>query len=171
MKKGLVIAFALVSGGGFAQEENWRLFKSSEKANDSVYQENSFGLDTTIRKDTIRTIKASNPGTINIHKDPRIAGVTELKKGATVINKPGYRIQLKMSDQKEEVSTIRAQFLKGTTMHKAHMEYVAPNFVLKVGDFYTKQQALEFMYEIKEFFPEALLVRDNIELPKLPDNL
>lgn len=156
----LATALLMVSTAFHAQDENWRLFKSSDPvAADSVKAE---------KHDTITSLSSSQ-GAVKIIKDARIDKVTDLERGAVSIKKPGYRVQLKLSQTKEEVNTLRAQFLRIHKDHKSHIEYRQPNFILKVGDFYTRQQATEFKYELLAAFPDATVIKDDIELPKLPE--
>ena len=89
------------------------------------------------------------------------------KKGNRNLSKPGYRVQILLSHKKNEVNTKRAEFLRHYDDCSAHIIWQQPNFSLKVGDFYTRQQAVEFKYEIVEHFPSAIVVKDNIILPKL----
>lgn len=160
MKLFLLMCVLSLGTMGYSQD-NWRLFRSSEKtAKDTVADEPT---------DTIRSLEFDKDGKVAIFKDVRINKVTELTRGQLNITKPGFRVQLKLGQTKEEVNSLRAAFLRIYSDHKAHIEYRQPNFILKVGDFYTRQQALEFKYKVIEQFPDAIVIKDNIELPKLPE--
>lgn len=153
----LLHIFCLGMLSAFAQE-SWTLYQPA--GGDSVNGD-------TVLLDTIRNIEFNGNGQVTINKDPRLDNVTDLKRGNVNLTKPGYRVQIRLCQQKDEVNLLRAKFIQLYDNHNAHVQYNQPNFVLKVGDFYTRQQALEFKYDIAEHFPEAIVVRDNIELPKL----
>ena len=151
----LAVMFALES---FAQEA-WTLYRPVDSTTEATTD--------TIKIDTIYALDFSNTGVVNVYKDSRIDSITSLKKGNINLSKPGYRVQILLSHKKNEVNTKRAEFLRYYDEHNAHIIWQQPNFSLKVGDFYTRQQAVEFKYEIVKHFPAAIAVKDNIILPKL----
>ncbi len=156
----LLLAFVLLGLGTSAQdtEPDWRLYHKPTTANNG---------DST-SYDTITSVDFNKTGVVTYKKDPRIASVNEKLKDNLTIELPGYRVQLKLSQDRTSVNLDRARFLKLETDHKAHVDYNAPNFLLKVGDFSTRQQAVELKYELQEIFPGAIVVSDGIELPNLP---
>jgi hypothetical protein len=122
----------------------------------------------TVECDTIRNIEFTNEGTVTIHKDPRIDQVTLLERGSVNITKSGYRVQVLLSQKKDEVNALRATLIKQNSEHNVYIIWQQPNFSLKIGDFYTRQQAMEYKYEISKQYPSAIVVKDDIQLPKLP---
>ena len=161
MKKGIVLLGLLISTCALAQEP-WGVYTPTNT---------SHSTSDSVQLDTIKTIDFNKNGSVTINKDARIDKATDLQKGNIKMVKSGYRVQIKLSPSKDEVNRLRARFIQIYDKTPAHVEYNQPNFVLKVGDYYTRQQALEFKYEIAENFPAAIVVRDKIELPKLPENL
>ncbi|MDG2331123.1 MAG: hypothetical protein P8M05_05985 [Flavobacteriales bacterium] len=158
MKITIVLLAAIITLESFAQEA-WTLYRPT----DSTMEVSA----DTIKFDTIYTLDFSKSGVVNVFKDTRIDTITALKKGNRNLSKPGYRVQILLSHKKNEVNTKRAEFLRHYDDCSAHIIWQQPNFSLKVGDFYTRQQAVEFKYEIVEHFPSAIVVKDNIILPKL----
>jgi hypothetical protein len=141
-------------------QEQWTL----QSTHDSLAE---IAADTA-QYDTIRSIEFTNEGKVTIHKDPRIDQVTLLERGNVTLIKSGYRVQVMLSQKKDEVNQLRAKFIKQNRGHNVYIVWQQPNFSLKIGDFYTRQQAMEFKYEISEQHPAAIVVKDNIQLPKLP---
>ena len=47
--------------------------------------------------------------------------------------------------------------------------YQRPSWKIRVGNFYREIDAQELLQAVREFFPEAFVVSDKIELPDLPD--
>ncbi len=143
-------------------QEPWTLYQPSDQ--------DSTVMTDTVKLDTIRAIDFNKRGQVTIYKDSRIDAAAQLDKGPVKMQRPGYRVQIRLSQDREEINLLRAKFLKIYDTHTAHVQYDQPNFTLRVGDFYTRQQALEFKYEIAEHFPSAIVIEDSIELPKLDDN-
>ena len=161
MKHLILIASTLVlfSIAGLAQDTTngkWKLYPS--------------GADTILPKDTIKgVVKGEKKGKVNVKKDERIDKVSEEMSGGDA-NKPkirGYRIQVVSSSTKSESDGARGRFVKLYPKHKTYINYKPPNYRLRVGNFRTKLDAEKFQNEIKELFPNTLIISDWIELPNL----
>lgn len=131
----------------------------------------------SVRMDTSRSkIKSfdlnftAKEGVVNVYKDSRFDKLTEFVgtpvKGATVQMK-GYRVQAFFSTDKDEVNGKRGEYLGQYNEHPAYVDYLAPNFRLRLGDFRTRLQAQQWQDQIKLLFPDAIIVEDYIELPGL----
>lgn len=79
----------------------------------------------------------------------------------------GYRVQIGMSQKRKILEPKYRLFAQEFADTKLYYVYKQPNFRLRAGDFYTKLQAQQFKEKIKQHFPEAVVVMDKIELPKL----
>jgi len=156
--RGIILFIAIITSVSAIAQEDWTRYQPTDST--------AIAADT-VQYDTVRKIHFNKNGAVTINKDARIDHLTDLKRGNIKISKTGYRVQIRLSQQKDEINLLRARFIKTYDNYSAHVDYNQPNFVLKVGDFYTRQQALEFKYEIAEQFPAAIVVKDNIELPKL----
>lgn len=78
----------------------------------------------------------------------------------------GYRVQL-FFGSREEANKIKSDYLKIYPEGQAYVEYQAPNFKVRVGNFRSQIEAEKYLYEIKEDFPSAYVVDEWIELPPL----
>ncbi len=78
----------------------------------------------------------------------------------------GYRIQL-FFGKREKAERLKAQFKEKHPETEAYIDYLAPNFRLRVGNFRTRIDAYRFMQEIGNEFGRSYIVRTQIELPKL----
>lgn len=80
---------------------------------------------------------------------------------------PGYRIRI-FSDSglgaKEEQQKVRARFLTLFPDIDAYNKYDEPYFKVYVGDCRTQSEALKLYDRIKESFPNAIRVDDNINI-------
>ena len=82
----------------------------------------------------------------------------------------GYRVRI-FFDNKQTARKESEELLdKFTSMHrdiKAYRTYVNPYFKITVGDFRTRSEAMELLSRIKHEFPNAFVVKENIEFPMI----
>lgn len=144
-----------------AQEDNdWKLFKPQQETKDSVQPVKAITLE-----------ESSQPGSVQIIKDSRIDKLSEYvgtpQNGKPTVTMNGYRIQAFFDQDKNLVNQKRAEYLSQFSEQNAYIDYLAPNFRLRIGDFRTKLDAVCYLEEIKNIFPDAVIVMDDIELPPL----
>ncbi len=80
----------------------------------------------------------------------------------------GFRVEIFFSsdvDAKEKALKKKMEFLSVYPDNTVHVKYVSPNFRVRVGDFRTKNEALKLYKEIKDNFPVAFIVTDEIDFP------
>ena len=163
----------------FSQENvDWRLFPASQHPNAIIKKDYSLIQKDTVKKESssIKVINELTPaeskGEVTINKDERIdALVKELgttKPGKANVQIDGYRLQIIASSNKELVVGERAKLVASYPTVRPYMKYDQPNFRLRVGDFRTKLEAQKLQNELKNTFPYAIVVKDQIELPKIP---
>lgn len=100
-------------------------------------------------------------GSVVIHQSENISALMDTLKNAE-IPLPGYRIQVSFG-RKEEVNSIRTDFLKSYPEMRAYISWLQPNFRLRVGDFRTRLDAERFRKNILDDFPGSYIVRDHID--------
>jgi len=79
----------------------------------------------------------------------------------------GYRIQLYSGNKKQPARQVRLEFSQLYRDIKAHESYQQPYFKVRVGDFRTKIEALNFQKELQDHFPNCFIVTDEIEIGEL----
>lgn len=85
----------------------------------------------------------------------------------------GFRVEIFFSsayDAKSKALKKKVDFLSVYPDHSVHVKYDAPNFRVRVGDFRTKNEALKIYKEIKDEYPVAFIVADEIDFPLLKQN-
>ena len=96
----------------------------------------------------------------------------ELTPGTMVVHKAGYRIQV-YSDNNQRMARanadrIASQISSQYPLLGVYMAYKAPYWRLKVGDFLTREEAVDMMAELKKSFgslaAEMIIVRDRINV-------
>lgn len=84
---------------------------------------------------------------------------------------PGYRIQIffesgnQALDHAEEVKNKFTEKYNGTL---AYLQFGAPYYRVRVGDFRTRLDAEKFLSKINRRYPNAWIIKDEINFPVLP---
>ncbi len=79
----------------------------------------------------------------------------------------GWRIQLIATTDKRQMESARKKFAETYPDYDAVFTHVPPFFHLKAGAFLKKQDALPFLERMKETYPGAFLVADQLEAEEL----
>ena len=74
----------------------------------------------------------------------------------------GYRIQLVSNNNRKELLNLKAKFIQEYPDQMAYIEYAAPQFKLRIGDFKTHAEADMFLSEVRINFSSAFIVPDKI---------
>jgi len=109
-------------------------------------------------------------GMVKIHEDPRIIllnGKWKEVQERTSGKSEGWRVKIHFSSDREKAKSVRAGFLSKHPNVTAYEDYNQPLFVVLVGDFRTRMEAYKFLKEIKDDYPGAFIVQDEIELPAI----
>lgn len=163
MKFYFLILVGLISNSVFAQEEDLRLYQPSS----NTVEENSI-LDTTVKKSFDLNF-GNKDGQISIDADSRLNSLNEfsstVQTGQSGVKMQGYRLQIYYDQEKNTINQKKADYLARYKGQPAYLNYKAPNFRLRVGDFRTRMQAEKYMFEIRVDWPDAIVVEDDIDLP------
>lgn len=95
----------------------------------------------------------------------RIIAINENKKTIE-----GYRLQLFSSsgpNSFNQANAVQTQFLTIYNDVPAYVVHKKPAFKVRVGDFRTRLETERFFIELRENFPDAFIVKDDINLPRL----
>lgn len=109
---------------------------------------------------------------IDVQQDSRIDSLliihkemNQRKNGAD-----GYRLEIFFSSgvgAREKAMNVRTDFLTNYPDIPAYMSFSSPDFKIRVGDCRTKSEALQLKEKIKKNYPNAFIVPDIIQFPKL----
>ncbi|KAF0238926.1 MAG: hypothetical protein FD181_649 [Prolixibacteraceae bacterium] len=107
---------------------------------------------------------------LNINQDPRLDKMLGWHiENNRIRNKiEGFRVEVFFSsdfDAREKSIRKKKEFLSDYPDYAVHIKYISPNFRVRVGDFRTKNEALKLYREIKNNFPVAFIVADEIDFP------
>lgn len=85
----------------------------------------------------------------------------------------GYRIQLIMragNTALDEVNQIKEEFEQKYPEINTYITFREPYYRLRVGDFRSRLDGIEFMENLKRSYPQAWVIKDKITFPELTKN-
>lgn len=108
--------------------------------------------------------------TLIINQDPRLEKMLSwhIENNKIKNRIDGFRVEIFFSssfDAKEKALKKKEEFLASYPDKIVHVQYISPNFRVRVGDFRTKNEALKLYKEIKNIYPVAFIVADEIDFP------
>ncbi len=104
-------------------------------------------------------------GSMKVALDTLLGQIAESNKSFSV---KGYKIQIYSGLDRKEAEKAMADFnnLRVSLEDRPELEYVQPNFKVKVGNYLDKPKAYELYYKIKGIFPSASVVYEKIKIPR-----
>lgn len=139
----------------FSQDEWWKGNNSTE--------------GTTVQQEE----KHYTEGNIKVIKSSSVDKLIKFKATAVPPNrKPlqdGFRVQLFFDQNKTEVDEARKTVLRDDIEIETYVLYKAPNYVLLMGNYRSQIEAEKARSKFLHVFPEAIVVQDRIEFPRIPE--
>lgn len=90
----------------------------------------------------------------------------EINKKATIARTPvrGFRLQIMNSTNRTEALDAKSKMLSLYPQHKLYLQYQAPYFKLRMGNFRQYGEAASLKKEINDLFPKGItIIPSNIE--------
>lgn len=156
----LSVCCALNGIKGMAQDGDWKLYNPSAKKEQA---------EKGIIYSTPKTPQYYGPGEVNIYRDVRIDLLSNKYKAIHEENGTidGYRIRLFDSDKKSEAFKEKSRFLTHFPDAATDVVYDVPRFTVVTGGYRTRLEASKWLNEYKMHFPDAYILRRQIQLPEL----
>jgi len=108
---------------------------------------------------------------VTIVKDERIdqlvKGQGQIAGNTSAPQLQGYRLQITFDSDKAAVDEARTKFNALFPKVDTYVEFVAPHYFLKVGDFRTQFEAEGVKAQIQAQFPLSFVVKEKINLPRI----
>lgn len=85
----------------------------------------------------------------------------------------GYRIQIFFdsgNSSQSNANNARTEFLRRYPEIEAYVTFDSPYYKVRAGDFRTRLEAQHFLNRIIAIYPNAFIVIDKIQYPKIPTN-
>jgi hypothetical protein len=110
-------------------------------------------------------------GVTKLHADERIEALVK-KEGmaippATQPQINGYRVQLMFETERKKVEEAKNLFVRMYPKIDTYVQFSAPNFLLKVGDFRSYLEAEAIRDQLFKEFPTGLILKEPVNLPRV----
>lgn len=116
-------------------------------------------------------ISAAANAQVTIVKDSRIDDLVraqgQVVAPATGPEINGYRLQLTFDTSKGAIDEARSRFAAMFPKVDTYVEFIAPHYFLKVGDFRTQLEAEKVKAATTQQFPTCFVVKEKINLPRI----
>lgn len=106
-----------------------------------------------------------------IHGDTRLAllekgqggGSTAItrKRGGSY-NTRGFRVQIYSGTDRAKATQIKVDFIRRFPGTPSYLQFVSPQFRVKVGNFKSRQEAAEFYRQVNGTYSPCMIVPDNV---------
>ncbi len=123
---------------------------------------------------------AQDTTSIVVHKDPRLdmlvkkqAEINEVTARENRRTGKGYRLMVINTNNRDEAISAKTTVYQYFPELKPYLLYQSPYFKLKVGNFQTRDEAVDYQKKLNMFFPKGVfIIPDIIEIkPKKDDEL
>ncbi|MCB9045916.1 MAG: SPOR domain-containing protein [Chitinophagales bacterium] len=104
---------------------------------------------------------------ITINADPRLAILVERHKNLQyggIRHMRGYRVQIYYGNDRAEAIRKKVDFMRRYPRIQTYMVYTQPQYRVKVGDFATREDALELYRETLAIYGACIIVPDNVTI-------
>ena len=165
MKKIILLAIALLAAGAVSAqtkaEQDSLVYRPAAMVDSTLTGKSIFNLMPSKAKGGKADVKISQSQAI-------IDGMRQHIASNPSRNMSGYRVRIYFDNSQNARGASEAALNRFTASHHgiaAYRSYQNPFFKVTVGDFRTKSEAMELLQQIKNEFPAAFVVKENINYP------
>lgn len=124
---------------------------------------------------TAATATPQQAGNDNIHifADPRLALLIEKHRGMQyggIRRMRGYRVQIYSGNDRNEAISRKVDFMRRYPKVKTYMVYMQPQYRVRVGNFATREDALDIYREAIAIYGAAMIVPENVVINYFDDD-
>ncbi len=109
-------------------------------------------------------------GNVNIYKDQRLDVLVkkhiDIQKGLIRPGR-GYRVQIYYGNDRAKAIQRKVDFMRRFPNVQVYMTYIQPQYRVKVGDFVTREEAVELYRQAISLYGACMIVPDKITVNKL----
>ncbi len=116
---------------------------------------------------TLSVISLFGNAQVAIVKDSRIDDLVRNQSQSATPEINGYRLQLAFDTNKSFIDDARSKFVSMFPKVDTYVEFIAPHYFLKVGDFRTQLEAEKVKTATAAQFPTGFVVKEKINLPRI----
>jgi len=160
---GMIALLMLAScKGGSKASSSATTKKVDEDLSNYIYKPKA--IDNNVKTET----KVVNTEGIKFEKHIN-ASINPLMDSLAAANKryhsaPGYRIMVYSGNSSEESAAVRKQVYEWSRDYEVYTQYKQPAFRVKVGNFEDRVNANYVYSDLVKFFPNAVIIPDQIEI-------
>jgi SPOR domain len=120
-----------------------------------------------------QTVIRTDTGGIVIYADSRLDTLIRQQKQFNAIAMrfhPGYRVQVISTGNRESANEVRAKMIEQFPQYHSYLQYHAPYFRVRIGDFLNQQDADSLRDSISRIYPSGVfIVPDQINMNVVSD--
>jgi hypothetical protein len=105
--------------------------------------------------------------TVNAEKNFEILLNNYQKQNEAKASIPGYRIHVMSNSNRTEINNLKAKLYTSFPDIKPYMSYHAPNFKLRVGNYFYKIDAYRDLQKLLPVFPGCFIVNEELKTNEL----
>ncbi|MDX1906203.1 MAG: SPOR domain-containing protein [Bacteroidia bacterium] len=106
---------------------------------------------------------------VYVDADPRLEQLvtrhTQLNQKIEKIQ--GFRVQVYVGNDRDAANAARQSLLSLYTDSPSYVDFVTPNYTVKTGDFPERERAAEFCRLVRQTFPGAVVVPDQVVVRRI----
>lgn len=103
----------------------------------------------------------ASSGGVKVVKDSRLDMLIRKQiyiNTLAIRNQPGFRVQVISTNKRNEANDVKARTMQLYPDYRTYMDYQAPYFKVRVGDFKTREEATELREKMSTSFPGGVFV-------------
>ncbi len=103
----------------------------------------------------------ASTGGVKVVKDPRLDLLIRKQiyiNTLSIRNQPGFRVQIISTNKRNEANDIKARVMQLYPDYRTYLDYQAPYFKVRVGDFKNREEAAELRERLTSSFPGGVFV-------------
>ncbi len=162
----------------FAQSNNQGDYRLYEREDVSPYRQK---FEFVMPEAPVRTTPVEVPnyqslekqyfadgGKVHIEADGRLATFIEkhIEIGQGTKTMQGYRIQVFAGRSRESAQSAKGKLFQSFPSMATYMKHLPPTWRVRAGDFIDRDEAQRICRQVKNTFPDAFVVPDEINVPR-----
>ena len=103
----------------------------------------------------------ASTGGVKVVKDSRLDLLIKKQiyiNTLAIRNQPGFRVQVISTNKRNEANDVKARAMQLYPDYRTYMDYQAPYFKVRVGDFKTREEATDLREKMSASFPGGVFV-------------
>jgi len=107
------------------------------------------------------TLTAANTGGVKVVKDSRLDLLIKKQiyiNTLAIRNQPGFRVQVISTNKRNEATDMKARVMQLYPDYRTYLDYQAPYFKVRVGDFKNRDEAADLRDKLSSSFTGGVFV-------------